>query len=172
MKRLFDIVKGKVVLNPATLWIPEFKILWDRDTTEEKITALSEITYIVFLCDYRSPYRDMREDLKEKTVRKDMSVDSKWKPDKEVIKAKEKYILLQDTANTRLLQAAKVAADKLTDYFTTVDPSDANNIVRNLKELGSVVKSLDTLQKQVEKEQLDRESAKGSRDIGHYEKPR
>lgn len=171
MKHLFDIVKGKVVMNPTTLWIPEFKAVWDGDESEEHLEAIKIISYIVFMEDYRSPYRDMRPINKEKTIRKDMFSNLAWKPDKTVKDAMKKYALLQETANTRLLKAAKIATDKLTEYFENVDPYDATNIVRNLKELGTVVKSLDTLQRQVEKEQLDMEAAKGSREIGYYENP-
>jgi hypothetical protein len=145
MKHLFNIVKGKVVLEPSTLYIPEFKHIWDRDDSEEHT--------------------------KEKTIRKDMFGSLAFRPDKAIKDAMKKYSLLQETANTRLLKAAKIAADKLTEYFEDVDPNEANNIVRNLKELGAVVKSLDTLQRQVEKEQLDLEAAKGSREIGYYENP-
>lgn len=171
MKRLFDINKGKVVMNPSTLWIPEFKTIWDSDESEEHVEAIKKLSYVVFMMDYRSPYRDMRPATKEKTIRKDMFGNLAWRPDAAVKAAMKKYALLQETANIRLLGAAKIAADKLTEYFEDVDPNDANNIVRNLKELGSVVKSLDTLQRQVEKEQLDAEAAKGSREIGYYENP-
>ena len=30
---LFDIEGGKIVLDPNVLYIPEFKALWDRDTS-------------------------------------------------------------------------------------------------------------------------------------------
>jgi len=170
MSKLFDIINGKVVLSPTTLYIPDFKKLWDRDDSEEKQTAINEISYIVFMYDHKSPYRDFKEVDKLKMVRKDAGFTTKWKPDAAVTKAIEKYKLLQETASSRLLQAAKVGADKLTEYFETAESYDANNIVRNLKELGNVVKSIDTLSKQVEREQLEKNSARGDREIGYFER--
>lgn len=169
MNKLFDIQNGKVVLNPTSLWVPEFKKLWDRDESPDKEQALRDISYIVFLYDFKSPYQAYSEKDREKRVLADFIEDKKWKPDSDVKKAISKFHDLQHTANSRLLRAAKVAADKLTEYFENADPDKANDIVRNLKELAGVVKSLDMLEKQVQKEQLERNSARGGSDIGLFE---
>jgi len=168
--RLFDIDKGKVVMNPTSLWIPEFKKLWSRDKSEDKSNASSEISYIVFMYDYRSPYRDYAERDREQKIRQDcFAEEPDWLPDKTVQKAIKKFREFQETANSRLLGAAKIAADKLTDYFRNVDSSAASEIVRNLKELGTVVKSLDALEKQVQKEQLEKNSIRGGQEVGLFE---
>ena len=168
--RLFDIDKGKVVINPTSLWIPELKKLWNRDKTEDKANANSEISYIVFMYDYRSPYRDYSERDREQKVRRDcFPEESDWVPDKEIQKAIKRFRELQETANSRLLKAAKIAADKLAEYFNNVDSSAASEIVRNLKELGTVVKSLDTLEKQVQKEQLEKNNIRGGQEVGLFE---
>lgn len=168
--RLFDIDKGKVVMNPTSLWIPEFKKIWNRDKTEDKSEAYAEISYIVFMYDYRSPYRDYSEDDRERKILQDCFPKKQdWVPDKTVAKAIERFREFQETANSRLLKAAKIAADKLTEYFRNVDASAANDIVRNLKELGTVVKSLDALEKQVQKEQVEKNNVRGGTDIGLFE---
>jgi len=168
--RLFDIDRGRVVMNPTALWIPEFTKLWKRDESEDKADASNEISYIVFMYDYRSPYRDYSEADREKKVLKDCFPGHKnWKPDKDIQSAIKKFKDFQSTANSRLLKAAKIAADKLTEYFTNVDSSAATEIVRNLKELGTVVKSLDTLEKQVQKEQLEKNNVRGGQEVGMFE---
>ena len=168
--RLFDIEKGRVIMNPTSLWIPEFKKLWNRDKSETKAKASAEISYIVFMYDYRSPYRDYSEsDRRDKVVQDCFPDEQDWVPDEAISKAVERFRELQETANSRLLQAAKVAADKLTDYFRNVDASAATEIVRNLKELGTVVKSLDALEKQVQKEQLEKSNVRGGQEIGLFE---
>lgn len=168
--RLFDIEKGRVIMNPTSLWIPEFKKLWNRDKSESKATANAEISYIVFMYDYRSPYRDYADVDRREKVHKDCFPDKHdWVPDEAVSQAIERFRELQETANSRLLKAAKIAADKLTDYFKNVDASAATEIVRNLKELGTVVKSLDALEKQVQKEQLEKNNVRGGQDIGLFE---
>jgi len=168
--RLFDIDKGKVVMNPTSLWLPEFKKLWNRDKSEDKADANAEISYIVFMYDYRSPYRDYAEGDREKKILKDcFPEEQKWVPNKEVQKAIKRFRELQETTNSRLLQAAKIAANKLREYFRNVDSSAASEIVRNLKELGTVVKSLDMLEKQVQKEQLEKNNIRGGDEIGLFE---
>jgi len=167
--RLFDTVNGKVIMNPASLWIPEFKTLWERDESVNKENAVKEISYVVFMYDFKSPYHAYVEREREVHILKDYIKDSKWRPDKKVKAAISKFKELQHTANSRLLEAAKIAADKLTDYFREIDSSSANDIVRNLKELAGVVKSLDALEKQVQREQLEANMARGGQDIGHFE---
>ena len=168
--RLFDIDKGKVVMNPTSLWLPEFKKLWNRDKSEDKVDASAEISYVVFMYDYRSPYRDYTERDREQKILKDCFPEKQdWVPDKEIQKAVKRFRELQETTNSRLLQAAKIAANKLTEYFRNVDSSAASEIVRNLKELGTVVKSLDMLEKQVQKEQLEKSSVRGGQEIGLFE---
>jgi hypothetical protein len=54
--KLFDIIGGNVIMNPTILWIPEFKEIWDRDKTKHKVRAVKEISYIVFLYSFKSPY--------------------------------------------------------------------------------------------------------------------
>ena len=168
--RLFDIDKGRVVINPTALWIPEFKKLWNRDKTKDKADAHNEISYIVFMYDFNSPYRDYSESDRTEKVHKDcFPEDALWKPDKEIQKAIKRFKEFQETANSRLLKAAKVAANKLTEYFREVDSSHATEIIRNLKELGTVVKSLDILEKQVQKEQLETNNVRGGQAIGLFE---
>lgn len=168
--RLFDIDKGKVVMNPTSLWIPEFKKLWNRDKTEDKANANSEISYIVFMYDYRSPYRDYSERDRERKVRQDCFPEEQdWVPDEAIKRAIKRFRELQETANSRLLKAAKIASDKLEVYFNNVDASAATEIIRNLKELGTLVKSLDTLEKQVQKEQLEKNNIRGGQEVGLFE---
>lgn len=120
--------------------------------------------------DFRSPYRDYSETDREEKVLKDcFPEDPEWVPDKQVQKAIDRFKEMQETANSRLLKAAKMAADKLTEYFRDVDSGAATEIVRNLKELGTVVKSLDMLEKQVQKEQLEKNTVRGGQDIGLFE---
>jgi len=170
MKKLFDIQNGKVVLNPTTLWIPEFKALWDRDKKKNKDRAVAEISYIVFLYSYQSPYQAYSETEREKKIREDFLKDfPEWKPDDAVKDAIVKYNDLQDSVSLRLLRSTKLALETIEEYFKTANPDDITTIVRNAKELGNLVQSLDKLEKQVQKEQLDSGSVRGSSEVGLFE---
>lgn len=181
MGKLFEIdtKTGNVIPNEDTLSVPIFKKIWKRDRSRNKEKAFREISYIVHLCDYNSPYEAYHPDQKIGALKKDLFNDNKWKPDKLIENGIIKYKELQETVTLRLLKAAKSAADKLADFFNTVDLKQldkegkpvytASDITRNLKEIGNVVKSLDVLEKQVQKEQLDTVKLRGGGEKGMYE---
>lgn len=168
--RLFDIDNGQVVLNPTSLWIPEFKKLWDRDKSKDKHVAAKEISYIVFLYDYKSPYQAYTEQDREEKIREDYFSDDKtWMPDEAVQAAISRFIEFQSSAALRLLKSTKLAMEAINEFFKTAGPADIDKIVKNAKELGSLVQSLDKLEQQVQKEQLEKNSIRGGQDIGAFE---
>ena len=171
MAKLFDISKGRVIMNPTSIWIPEFKALWDRDRSRTKEKASKEISYIVFMYGFDSPYLAYSEREREGKIIKDYFADRKykWSPDDKVKAAIKKYKEMQETPTTRLLGAAKMAIEKLEDYFKEAESADASDIIKNAKELGNLVKSIDILEKQVKKEQLEHTNVRGGQEIGLFE---
>jgi hypothetical protein len=71
-----------------------------------------------------------------------------------------------ETTNTRVLLGAKKAAEELAKWFEQIDFTkvdgygkpifSATELARNLKEVGSIVKSLSQLEEMVRREQLDK----------------
>jgi hypothetical protein len=181
--QVFDIENNKVVLNANSLVIPEFRFLWDRDKSKEKHKATKEISYIVFLCDesINNPYRAYKDFERENILIKDF-MGLNWVPDEAITKAVEKYKELKQSTNSRLLRSAKRAADKLAEYFDTVDFSlqdksgkpvySSRDLSSNLKEVAGIVKSLTLLEDMVRKEQMESSNVRGGGDIGLYEVPR
>ena len=168
--KLFDIESGQVVLNPTGLWIPEFKKIWDRDKSKTKAKAAREISYIVFLYDYRSPYQAYSESERESRILKDYFADEPdWAPDEVVKAAIKRFEEFQDSAALRLLRATKLALEAINEFFKNADASDIDKIVKNAKELGNLVQSLDKLEQQVQKEQLEKSSIRGGMEIGLFE---
>lgn len=180
MARLFDIDKSKIILNPDVLAIPALKKIWDRDKTKDKEKAMKELSYIVFLCDFHSPYKDLRSDEKEKIIKNDIFGDDNWKGDKSIEEAIEIYNRLQITPSMRMLQSSKIAVEKVAKWFEEVDLTkedgfgkllySATDVSRNLKEIGSIVKSIASLEKQV-KTELTEVSVRGNNTIGYFEDP-
>jgi len=177
MKKLFDIVQGEVVMNASSLWIPEFRRIWDRDKDEHKRNAHREITYIVFMYDFSSPYNSYNEKEREDRIIKDYfevtPTDKlksiKWKPDKLVKAAIQKFNELQETPTLRLLRAVKKSMQIVTDFFQEAEPSDINNIMKHTEKIGQLVKSIELLTKQVEKEMSETSSVRGGQGIGMFE---
>lgn len=168
---LFDVENGKIVLNPNSLYIPEFKEIWERDKTKGKHNAMNEIAYVTFLCSYsqKNPYNAYDHKIKESKVREDTI---QKEPDKLLKEAVVKYNEMQQTASSKLVESAIKAADVLADYFNEATKEDATNIIRNMEKLGNTVKTLDTLQKQLQREQIEAASARGGSEIGLYELPK
>ena len=167
---LFDIEGGKIVLDPNVLYIPEFKALWDRDTSEGHDIATKEIAYVTYMASFSSknPYNAYNKNDKERRIRKDTI---NREPDELVITALNRYTEMQSTPLTRLLEGAEMAVDVLADYFRSVTKSDATEAMKNIRELGNSVKSLYLLKKQVQKEQLESKEVRGGNEIGMYELP-
>jgi len=178
MGKLFDIVKNEVRMNPDILAVPAFNILWDRDISKNKTTAKKELSYVVFLSDFKSPYRDLPLREKANIIRADIfGKRSEWKPDELVQEAILKYKELQKTPTMYLYEAAVEAEEKIADYFRTVDFNVVDDIGKAAKDLassmvtiGNIHKSLASLKQQVETEISDT-NARGNTEIYYYENP-
>lgn len=180
MARLFDIVDSEVVLDPIVLAIPAINKIYKKDKTKDKELAINEIKYVVFMVDYRSPYRDLPPDKKEETIRKDIfGEESDWVPLSYIHEAIEKYEQLQQTRHYRMLKALQHTEEQITLYFKSIDLTktddfgkplhNINEIVRNMKEVGAVIKSINSLEKQVETE-IQEGKVQGESEIGPYER--
>jgi len=177
--KLFDIVKSEVVISPHVLAIPAIKKLWDRDKTKSKDRAYKEISYIVFMYDFHSPYKDVSVSERDKRVKKDVFKTDDWVPDNYVKEAIEIYRFLQETPLTRLLEVNLNNIDKLTEYlegidFKGKDLEDANKtaegLMKGMEKIGNIIKSLSILRKQVQTEVAEN-TARGNTEIGYFEIP-
>ena len=181
--RAFDIVGDKVTFTPEFLAVPEFKTIWDRDRSKGKKKAIEELSYVAFLCDNTpvNPYMGYSEDIRESVLREDFIGDEDWLPDNEVVAAIKKLHRLFETPSSRLLKGALVAADQLARWFENIDFNKVDDNGRqmyssrelsaNLKDVGNIIKSLKSLEKQVRQEQLDDNTARGGAEIGMFELP-
>jgi hypothetical protein len=180
MAKLFDIVGTEITLDATILAVPALQKIWDRDKTKDKAKAMKELKFIVFLCDFLSPYKDLLDDLKQKVIIEDIFKED-WEPDDTINKAIEKYRELQQTPNMRLLLSAKRNVDKLSNYFDTINFNEVDNygkpkysakdLSSNLKDVGQIVKSLSMLEKQVQTE-ISENNVRGQAEIGPYELPK
>lgn len=182
MAKLFDINRNKIMPDANILAIPSIKKLWNRDKSVDKETALKEISYIVFLHDFHSPYRDINSSEKESLIKADIFEDKDWKPDTLIDNAIKTYIKLQKSRHSDMLKALEHTEEEITYYFNNINLRDIdeatgkplydiNIIVRNAKELGNIIKSIAVLEKQVKLE-LESQSVRGDAEIGYFEDPK
>jgi len=181
--KLFDLKERTVIVSPEALLVPEFEKLWKKDKTKDKGVAIRQLSFIYFVCDYRSPYRSAHTINKlESIVGKDFMKDENYAPDPDMRVAMEKYRELQRTPSMSLLDAAKRTVHNLTDYLESVDLTerDKNNrpvykpsdVTSALKAIGGIVDSLRVVTETVQKEVSESGSLRGQRKKGNREDPR
>ena len=172
---MFDIQGNKIVLNTEDLAIPPFKDHYNN--SKDKIQALKEIEYIIWLYKWNTPYEAYPEKERGSKIATDVFKDENYKPSEEVKMLGKRFIEFQETPGTRLLNASRSAAEGLTEALNTysqntMDIDVAIKITRILKDVGSIVKSLDMTMKQAKAEQMETGKVKGGGQIGLYEIPR
>jgi hypothetical protein len=181
MARLFDIVDAKIEPDPRVIAIPEMKKVWSRDKSKAKETAMREYSYIVFMCDFHSPYKDLANDIKEETILESVFKDKNWKPDEVVRTAMDVYTKLQETRHLRMLKSYEHIEDEITSYNNSIDLKatddfgkplyNIKDIVQSAERIGNIIKSISILEKQVETE-IAESNVRGQSEIGAYEIPK
>ena len=124
---MFDLVDYKITVSAASLNVPEFKAIWKRDKNRTKVNAHAELSYVYYMCDYKSEYRNYPEgertkEIKEAFITKQLG--EKWKPDKVVQAAMDRYISMQETPSLRYLKSQEAMIDKVTDYMNSIKAED------------------------------------------------
>lgn len=177
---LFDYKDYKVVISPDAVAIPAFRKIWERDKTKHKHKATQELSYIYFVNDFKSPYSVWPEEDRRQKVMDDFIKDPDFKMDPELKAAEAEYNEFQRTYSMRFLESARGLADKLTAYFEEVDfhATDergkplysATDAVRNLKEVGNVIESLDKVEEKVKKEIDSKAKVRGKKVVRERER--
>ena len=162
MAGIFDMKDNKFIVDPNAIIIPPFKDIWDRDKSKNKEIAINELCFIYFVADFNSPYATFPEHEKETRITEDFLVRNKIKPDKLVLQGIAVYKQFQETHSMRLLNSARIAADKMSAYFNNIDFDEeddtgklkyvAKDVANTLANVGKIVESLDKLEEKVKKE--------------------
>lgn len=182
MKELFDLKNRRVTVAPQTLLIPEFKDIWDADTSEHKEVAMNELAYVYYISDYKSPYlSSLTPDLVAQTVAKDFMKDANYEPNELIMKAIAKYKELQLTPSMLLLNASLKTVHNLIDYMENVDLQERdqhgkpiykpNDVTTSLAKIGGIVDSINKVRSNVEREIMQTAQLRGQRVKGNREDP-
>ena len=158
-----------IIPDPNKLLIPEFKLIWDNDKSNDKKLALEELSYIYYISDFKSPYVNAYPSGKLEEIVKEAFISNvKWKPSKDIQKAITKYKELQETKTIKLFQAADKAIDNLIKYFDEIKLEEieddkrhdiAAKVMNNLKQVAPVSSAIEEARKKVEKELSVKESS-------------
>lgn len=176
MTKLFDLQGGKVVIHSDMLGIPCFKTLWNDN--EDKDYATNLISYIVLKHHYSSPYVDSISDmdLRDSKLRSELFT-SEWEPDTKTLYAEETFISFSNTFLIQLLTSARHALSMITEFYNamSLDSLDMRTVKEAMAGIGGLdkaIKSIDSLTKQVRKEDMETSRVQGGSEIGHFEIPK
>ena len=175
MIRLFKYEGYKIVIEPEALLLKPFKLIWNRDRTQNKDKAMMELGFIYFFCDPRSDYQYLTdEEQRKKAIKEGEGLSDKWEPDKTVLAAIEFYNSFKPTS-ALLLEDTRYAVDKLRKLLRDIDLTQTddkgkpiytlNTVTATIKQVPSLVKDLDEAEKA-----LARETASAGKMRGQGEK--
>ncbi len=169
--KLFELNHQTPSITTEALLIPEFKKLWDRDKSKDKSKAFNELSYIYFATDYKSLYLTYDDDYRLEKLGQDFMKDPKFKPDKDMISAMDKYKELQKTPSMSFLEDARNAVSSIRKYFRGIDWTERDQsgkatykikeVTSALKDCEGILTTLDKLTEKVAKEQSLNGRARG-----------
>ena len=181
--KLFEFNKTQftVHITEEVIFLKPLKDVFDKDKSEDKSKALSELSYIWFFADIKSPYQYILDE-KERSdeILKDIyGLPKGWKPDKKVTEAILFYKSIDKSALRNIYDGAKSAADAVNDVFKNAkayiaasdNPIDAaKKVIEGLKGLPAVMDSLDAAEKRLIREVEEKEGRKkGSKELSMFE---
>jgi hypothetical protein len=179
MNNLFEFTEDyDIVIDPQALTLVPFKAIYDKYTSKK--VAIAELSYIVFLCNPKSDYSDIR-DLEErsKVILESIVYGKDIKIDSITEKAIEFYKERNNTTTTKFLENALDAIDKISKYLKFIDFNERDakgNIVNDPKKVVDVIAATPKLmeglriaQEAVKKEQEMEKGIRGSGQKGIYE---
>lgn len=175
MNNIFDIVGGNVTLSNWALAIPAFKKIWESN--KDKDYAKKVISYIVFMNHPSSPYVESmyEEDRKKKLI--DEIFNGKWSPTENDIYAEKMYIDFMDTLPLKMLRGIRVGLEHSSKYLLSMEYENmtmktVNEILDMSSKVDKSIKSIDSLEKRVKKDELDNSRVRGGNEIGIFEIPK
>jgi acetamidase/formamidase len=111
---------------------------------------------------------------REKTIKLDLFGDAKYKLPKEMPEWEDKYNELSQTVASRLLKAARNKVEDIIKFFnesSQLDSSEAFKVTSTMAKVGSLMETLNKLEKEVWMEEQSGKTVRGGYGIGRYEVP-
>lgn len=179
----FFIIDGdKVFINPKALLIPEFAFIHERDRSQNKRKSTKEFAYVYYMADYKSEYNAYGIN-KNEQIAKDIFGNKKYKPEKYILDAIDKYSDLQKSPSMRYLEAIRNRVNRLIKFLDTADIDNKDKegkylnpfvtidkVTKVLNELEDVVEKLEKWEKKVFDEEEDMQ-IRGGGILNAFENP-
>ena len=165
-----------LTIDPMALSLKPLKTIWNRDKTEKKEKAISEIAYIYFMEDPRSDYQYIidREE-RSKAIKEGEGLKSTWQPNATIKEAMKLYASFK-TSSALLLEDTRALVDgyrnklrDLTSNMTNLDVKDVKDLGAIIKQVPSMVKDLDEAERALAKEIAQSDKVRGAQEKSIYE---
>ena len=171
--KLADIVGGKVVIHPDMLLIPEFKEIYEADNKH----GTNVISYIVFNNKWDSVYVTSGDQTTRASRLKEKIFGNKdYKLSVEEALAEKAYQEFQYTTTLEMLTNMRLKLDSISKYYKTsleeaLDEKKIKDLLAGMTSVGSVIKSIGSLEDLVKAERVSMGKVKGDAKINPFEVP-
>ncbi len=162
----------EIKISPEALLVKPIREIWEKDKTKNKESFLSQMSFMFFMIDPRSTYSyitDLAERADEIIMQEGLPKD--FQPTEDLKKAMEIYEKHTITSSYALLEAAKIAVDKVGKFLKEVDLNTLddkgkpvytiNSITSAIKQIPQLAKDLVEAEKVVAKEIEEKGRARG-----------
>jgi len=165
---------------PAMLAISEFKAIWESDNSDKKDNAVKELSFVYFMCWYKSPYRGYENTDRINKLKIDLMGDVNYNVPRRVFEAIVKYeeLLLSASPSMQFLKDAHTAINKAGSFLRNVNLTDDPKgskmaiVLKTIGSIESVIKGLAALEIKVEQEIENTGRVRGGGRLGNRERPK
>lgn len=117
-----------VNISPQAFLVRPIREIYEADTSKNKESFYSQMSYMFFMCDPRSNYNyitDLSE--REKVIKEQEGLPAKFKPSKKLLEAMEWYRKLTITTSVLLLEDTRKSIDKVRKFLTDIDLEETDD---------------------------------------------
>ena len=173
----------EVEIAPEAAILTVFSTLIKRDKAKDKSNVKKELAYIYHFSAAQSDYAYIN-DKKDRSniIKRDLGIDTKWQPDKDLLVAIEYYENSTKTINSKLYESACISALEITNYLRDTkdlldERTDKGGVVTSitaitgaLDKVPKIMANLNAAYQELVKEQKITEGrTKGSKEMSMYE---
>lgn len=159
----FDGMEFKVA-DEAFLVRP-IRELFEEDKTRKKERFWRQISYLWFMCDPRSSYMYLTNDIERSVeVKRQEGFDKDWEPSNLLKEAMEVYRRQVVTTSAILLEGMRKGIDKLSSFLSTTDFTDKTvaSMTSALRQIPELARALVEAEKSLAKDFDTEDKARGN----------
>ena len=164
----------KLVISEEALFVKSFRLLWERDETEDKSQALLELGFLYFQYDPRSDYMFIEDEVERfNEIREKEGMPEDWEPDEMVQAAIVDYKFLTQTTSSLLLEDTRYAIGKIRKFLREVDLTEEDDkgkpkytiqsITNATSQLPKLAKDLAEAQREIDREIKENSQMRGKK---------